>query len=467
MKKWLFVILLLACFCPVFAGEDETRGVDEKRELVYKVDIKDEIGPGIWRLTKRSFDRATDEGADVILVHMNTYGGMVVYADSLRSLILNYPKPVWVFIDNNAASAGALISIACDRIYMREGANIGAATVVNQTGEAMPDKYQSYMRSMIRATAQAHGKDTVTENGRTVVRWHRDPLIAEAMVDDRVVVEGVTDSGKVETFTPHEAMQYGYCDGIAENVAEVLQKEGVTNYELRQYEPTTLDQLIGFLISPIVQGILIMVIIGGIYFELQTPGVGFPLVAAVTACLLYFAPLYLEGFANYVEIILFVVGLILLLLEIFVIPGFGVTGILGIVCVVGSLALAGIDDFTFEFLPDFTSAIIRSLFFVVSCSLVSLFGSIWLSQKLFGSRRLNFALHAEQKVEDGFVGVDMAVKEEIGKEGVAFTDLRPAGKVSIGDDVYDAVSETGAFITRGTSVRVLKYQAGQVYVVKA
>ena len=350
---------------------------------------------------------------------------------------------------------------------MREGANIGAATVVNQTGEAMPDKYQSYMRSMIRATAQAHGKDTVAENGRTVVRWHRDPLIAEAMVDDRVVVEGVTDSGKVVTFTPHEAMQYGYCDGIAENVAEVLQKEGVTNYELRQYEPTTLDQLIGFLISPIVQGILIMVIIGGIYFELQTPGVGFPLVAAVTACLLYFAPLYLEGFANYVEIILFVVGLILLLLEIFVIPGFGVTGILGIVCVVGSLALAGIDDFTFEFLPDFTSAIIRSLFFVVSCSLVSLFGSIWLSQKLFGSRRLNFALHAEQKVEDGFVGVDMAVKEEIGKEGVAFTDLRPAGKVSIGDDVYDAVSETGAFITRGTSVRVLKYQAGQVYVVKA
>jgi len=465
MKKWLFAILLFVYVCPAFAG-NETRSAGEKRELVYKVDIKDEIGPGVWRLAKRSFERATDEGADVILVHMNTYGGMVVYADSLRSLILNYPKPVWVFIDNNAASAGALISIACDRIYMREGANIGAATVVNQTGEAMPDKYQSYMRSMIRATAQAHGKDTVTENGRTKIRWHRDPLIAEAMVDERVVVEGITDSGKVVTFTPHEAMQYGYCDGIAESVAEVMQKEGVTNYELSQYEPTTLDQLIGFLINPIVQGILIMLIIGGIYFELQTPGVGFPLIAAVTACLLYFAPLYLEGFANYVEIILFVVGLILLLLEIFVIPGFGVTGILGIVCVVGSLVLAGIDDFTFEFLPDFTSAIIRSLFFVVSCSLVSLFGSIWLSQKLFGSRRLNFALHAEQKVEDGFVGVDMTVREEIGKVGVAFTDLRPAGKVSIGDDVYDAVSETGTFITRGTPVRVLKFQAGQVYVIE-
>ena len=415
---------------------------------------------------KKSFDRATEGRADYILIHMNTYGGMVVYADSLRSLILNYPKPVWVFIDNNAASAGALISIACDKIYMREGANIGAATVVNQTGEAMPDKYQSYMRSMIRATAQSHGKDTVVENGKTIVRWHRDPRIAEAMVDERIAVKGVSDSGKILTFTPHEAMQHGYCDGIAENVPEVIQKEGITNYELHEYRPTTMDKVIGFLISPIMQGLLIMVIIGGIYFELQTPGVGFPLAAAVTACLLYFAPLYLEGFANYVEIILFGVGLILLLLEIFVIPGFGVAGILGIVCIVASLALSGIDDFTFEFLPDFVGAIIRSLFFVISCSLISVFASIWLSRKLFGSRRLNFALHAEQKVEEGFVGVDMTVKEEVGKEGVAFTDLRPAGKVEINDDVYDAVSNTGAFIQKGTRVKVIKYQAGQVYVEK-
>ena len=458
MKRWLLCIGLLFCLFSARAGEEKA--------VVYKVDIKDEIGPGVWRLVKKSFDRATEERADYILIHMNTYGGMVVYADSLRSLILNYPKPVWVFIDNNAASAGALISIACDKIYMREGANIGAATVVNQTGEAMPDKYQSYMRSMIRATAQAHGKDTVVENGRTVVRWHRDPHIAEAMVDERVVVKGVSDSGKILTFTPHEAMQHGYCDGIAENVPEVIRAEGITDYELHEYRPSTLDSVIGFLINPIMQGLLIMVIIGGIYFELQTPGVGFPFAAAVAACLLYFAPLYLEGFANYVEIILFGVGLILLLLEIFVIPGFGVAGILGIVCIVASLALSGIDDFAFEFLPDFVGAIIRSLFFVISCSLISIFASIWLSRKLFGSRRLNFALHAEQKVEEGFVGVDMTVKEEVGKEGTAFTDLRPAGKVEIGDDVYDAVSNTGAFIQKGTKVKVIKYQAGQVYVEK-
>lgn len=145
------------------------------------------------------------------------------------------------------ASAGALISIACDKIYMREGANIGAATVVNQTGEAMPDKYQSYMRSMIRATAQAHGKDTVVENGKRIVRWHGIPVYAEAMVDERIAVKGVSDSGKILTFTPHEAMQHGYCDGIAENVPEVIQKEGIANYELHEYRPTTMDKISVFL----------------------------------------------------------------------------------------------------------------------------------------------------------------------------------------------------------------------------
>lgn len=456
------IVLLLLFFIGEFAGFASETTVSEN--VVFKVNIKDEIGPGIWRLSKRSFDEAVKANAAYILIHMNTYGGTVVHADSLRSLILNSKIPVWVFIDNNAASAGALIAIACDRIYMREGANIGAATVVNQTGEAMPDKYQSYMRSMIRSTAEYHGKDTVVNGTDTIIRWKRNPAIAEAMVDETLVLEGISDSGKIVTFTPREAMKHGFCDGIASSVEDVLRQEGVSNYVIEEYRPTTMDGIIGFLIHPIIQGILIMIIIGGIYFELQTPGVGFPLIAAITACCFYFAPLYLEGFANHIEIIVFVVGIILLLLEIFVIPGFGVAGITGIVCIVAALALAGIDTVSFEFIGDFARALIRSLFFVVSCSLIALLGSIWLSRKLFGSRRLGFALHASETVEEGFVGVDMSVQSELGKEGVTATDLRPAGKVKVGEDVYDAVSNLGVFIPKGKQVRIIKYQAGQLYV---
>lgn len=438
----------------------------ERDKIVYQVDILDEIGPKTWRLAEKSFAKADEVNADYILIRMNTYGGMVIYADSLRSLILNQKRPVWVFIDNNAASAGALISIACDKIYMREGANIGAATVVNQSGEAMPDKYQSYMRSMIRATAQAHGKDTLISGQDTVFRWKRDPRIAEAMVDQTIFIEGVSDSGKIVTFTPHEAIRYGFCDGIAGNVEEVLKLEKIEGYTLQSYVPTVTDKIIGFLLNPVLQGLLIMVIVGGIYFELQTPGIGFPLAAALIACLLYFAPLYLEGIASNWEILAFILGVVLLLLELFVIPGFGVAGISGIVLIVGALVFAAIDSVSFDFPGNMISSVIRSLFLVISCALVALGLSMWLGSRLLISRKFAFALHAEQKAEDGYIGVDMSIQAVVGRSGKAVTDLRPAGKVMIGGDIYDAVSLLGDYIVKDHPVRVKKYQSGQVYVIK-
>lgn len=450
----------------IFGGIFFAAQAVERQNVVYKVDIKDEIGPEVWRLVRKSFDRAEEENAKYILIHMNTYGGMVVYADSLRSLILNSKKPVWVFIDNNAASAGALIAIACDRIYMREGANIGAATVVNQSGKAMPDKYQSYMRSMIRATAQAQGRDTIIRGRDTVYRWKRDPHIAEAMVDESIYIKGVSDSGKIVTFTPAEAMQHGFCDGIAGSVEDVLAREQVSDYVIESYTPSAMDRVIGFLINPIVQGLLIMLIVGGIYFELQTPGVGFPLIAALTGCLLYFAPLYLEGLAGYWEIIVFIIGVVLLLLEIFVIPGFGITGISGIILIVTALVFAGIDQVSFEFAGDFVQALVRSLFLVVSSAVIALFLSMWLGAKFLGSKRWAFALHAEQRPEEGYVGVDMQGRQEIGKTGCTVTDLRPAGKVEIGTELFDAVSLLGDYIEKGSEVVVKKYQSGQLYVVR-
>lgn len=457
LKKILLFWTVFLFVLPVIAGGNLV-------PRVFRVEIREEIGPEVWRLVKKSFEKAGEENAGYILIDMNTYGGMVVYADSLRSLILNSPLPVWVFIDNNAASAGALIAIACDRIYMKEGANIGAATVVSQAGEAMPDKYQSYMRSMIRATAQAQGADTVVQGRDTLIRWKRDPRIAEAMVDPSLRIEGISDSGKVVTFTPHEAVRYGFCDGIVTGQEELLRKEGLEEYTLLTYTPTTLDKIIGFLINPVVQGLLIMLIIAGIYFELQTPGIGFPLIAAITACVLYFAPLYIEGIAGSGDILLFIVGGILLLLEIFVIPGFGIAGIAGIVCLITGLVLAGIDDISFDYFGDFAGMILRSLFFVVSCSLGALLLSIWGSSRLFSSRKWAFALQAEQKAEEGYVGVDLSARKEVENTGVACTDLRPSGKVRVAGEMYDAVAAEGKYIEKGRPVKVIDYQAGQLYV---
>ncbi len=421
---------------------------------VYVFDIKEMIAPPVWRTTKNAIEKAKEKDADIILIHMNTYGGMLDAADSIRTIILDTDIPVYVFIDKNAASAGALISIACDSIYMAPGASIGAATVVNQEGEQMPDKYQSYMRSMMRATAEAKG---------------RDPEIAQAMVDPRIYVPGISDSTQVLTFTVSEAIKFGFCEGEAEDIPEILENVGIEDYELIRHELTATDKIIGWLIHPVVSGLLIMIIIGGIYFELQTPGIGFPIAASIIAALLYFAPLYLEGLANHWEILIFIVGLILITVEIFAIPGFGVAGILGIILMVTGLTLSMVGNIgpgTFDY--DFSN-LVRAFFIVVTAFVVAIFGSIILTKQLFNTQYAiggKLALSKTQQAGEGYTSATDEYKNMIKKQGIARTILRPSGKVEIDGDLYDATAITG-YIDQDEKIIVVGYQTSQLIVKKA
>jgi membrane-bound serine protease (ClpP class) len=418
---------------------------------IYKFDVKEEIGPAIWRKMQKAFEEAEAWPADLILIHMNTYGGMVLHADSMRTRILNSEIPVWVFIDNNAASAGALISIACDSIFMRKGANIGAATVVDMEGSEMPDKYQSYMRSTMRSTAEAKG---------------RNPDIAQAMVDASIRIDGIIDSGKVLTFTASEAIQHGFCEGMYETVDEVLTAHGYQQYETRSFIASSLDTFLGWMMNPAISGILIMIIIGGIYFELQTPGVGFPLAAAVTAALLYFTPLYLEGLAENWEIILFLFGIVLLAVEIFVLPGFGVAGVSGIALIVSALVLSLIGNVGFDFEMTMPSQIINASLTVILATVAGLFGSIYMAKKLLATSMMSsMVLASVQHRAEGYVGVDTKEMGLIGAEGSAHTILRPSGKVEIDGELYDATALTG-FIEKGEPIRVVKYETAQLFVRK-
>lgn len=459
--QYTFIAMLLM----FFSSSAQISNGDQKVK-VYKYDIKEQIAKPIWRTTQKAFEEAQAVGADIIIIHMNTYGGLVDMADSIRTKILNSKIPVYVFIDDNAASAGALISIACDSIYMRPGAKIGAATVINQTGEQVPDKFQSYMRATMRATAEAQGKDTVITESDTIINWRRDPKIAEAMVDPRMYVEGVSDTGQVLTFTAEEALQFNYNDGIASSISEVLELAGVENYELVEYEPSPLDKFINLLLSPIIQSLLIMAIIGGLYFELQTPGIGFPLGAAALAAVLYFAPLYLEGLADNWEIIVFILGIVLLAVEIFAIPGFGVAGATGLVLIIGGLTMAMVDNIVFDTgdIPLVLNTILRAFMIVIVSLIIALIVSLYLGKKLFTSQLFpNLALRDTQKLEDGFLGVIGKNKELIGKTGIAHTVLRPSGMVEVEGEIYDAMSNYG-YIMKGAKVKVISYETGQLHV---
>ena len=465
IKTILLTISLSLLASWLFANADTIP--NSNKTVVYKVDILEEIMPSAWRFVQRGFDEAYELDADIVLIHLNTYGGLVDVADSIRTKILNSRIPVWVYIDNQAASAGALISIAADSIYMRKGASIGAATVVNQTGEKAPDKYQSFMRSTMRSTAEAKGKYPIVENGDTTFKWRRDPKIAEAMVDESVFIEGIIDTGKILTFTTEEAMLWGYCEGKAESIEELLANAGITNYEIVKFKPTFVDKMIGFLTSPVVSGLLIMLIVGGIYFELQTPGVGFPLAVAILGAVLYFAPHYIEGLAEHYEIIIFIVGLVLIGLEIFVIPGFGIAGISGILLVIIGLTVAMIDNNIFRDVRPFSWVVILKPLAIVTLSILSgAVTSIIFSRRLLTSPAFpSLALNSSLTMEEGYVGIDKRQKETIGKTGIAITVLRPSGRVKIGEDIFDAVSEDG-FINKNEEIKVIRDEAGQVYVIK-
>ena len=449
----LFVWGMIASICTVVA---------DSRPLVYEIDIQKEINNTTQIYLSKGLAEAKTLGADAVLIHLNTYGGQVDAADSMRTAILYSPIPVYVFIDNNAASAGALISIACEKIYMRKGANIGAATVVNQTGAAMPDKYQSYMRSMMRSTAEAHGQDTIIQRNDTLYKWKRDPLIAEAMVDERVRIPNLVDTGKVLTLTAQEAMKWGYCEGIAESPDEVITRYlGYSDYRLVSYTPSWLDDVKGFLLNPVFQSFLIILIIGGIYFEMQAPGMGFPSVVALVAAVLYFAPLYLDGLAANWEILVFVIGLMLIAVELFVLPGFGVAGIGGIVLVTGGLIMALLDNTNFDFRGVSAERWGEAVLTVLAGLVLGFVAMIWLSHKI-GRRGIFRRVALVADLEEAVSSPDLSAL--VGQEGIAVTVLRPSGKVRIGTEWYDGVSEAG-FIEKGSRVKVLRFENAQLYVV--
>ncbi len=434
-KKVIYVALLLLAtgWCAHAQTEDSTTQV-----MVIK--IRDVIDPRMNRYVSLAFEQADEIGVDYLVIDMDTYGGAVTDADEIRTRILEYKKPVLVFINKDAASAGALISIACDSIYMAPGASIGAATVVmGGSGEAAPDKYQSYMRSIMRSTAEAKG---------------RNPKIAEAMVDEDLEIEGITKKGEVITFSTSEAIEYNFCEAQVNSIEEVLERNNITDYTLTEFELGTSEKVISFFINPFISGILILIIIGGIYFELQTPGIGFPLIASIIALVLYLTPYYLNGLAENWEIITFFAGIILLALEVFIIPGFGLAGVSGLILTIGSLILIMLNNDAF----DFSFVDINELLKASLSALAGLFGGIVL-MFLGGVRLTNtkyfkkVALQTTQAREAGYTS-NFKKGSYIGKKGTAYTVLRPSGKIMIEDEVYDAYTR-GDYINRGAPIVVV------------
>ena len=407
---------------------------------VFVMQIRDEINPSMSRYVDLALADAKEKQADLIIIDMDTYGGAVADADKIRMQLLECKIPVYVFINKNAASAGALISIACDSIYMAPGSTLGASTVVNQEGEAVSDKYQSYMRSKMRATAEATG---------------RDPKIAEQMVGTHVGSDSSSYSvGKVLTLSTSEAIRLHFCEAEVNSIDDILKRNKINNYERIEYTLSNAEQIIAFFLNPYLRGILILLIMAGLYFELQSPGLIFPIVLSVAAALLYFIPSYLSGLAQNWEILVFIVGVLLIALELFVIPGFGITGILGILFSVAGMVLVMLENdfFDFSMVSGFDVA---QAFAIVLVGVIGGFVLIFLGgAKLVESRYFKkITLQQSFTTSKGYTS-KFSLTPMLGKTGIAYTVLRPSGKIDIGGEIYDAYTR-GDFIEQGADIEVI------------
>lgn len=448
MRLAQLLILLLAVVLPAQAQTAAYTWIPVLPDgPVYVVPVEGMIDNGLATYMERALADAAEAEAAAVVFHVDTFGGLVDAADKIRKAILDAEMVTIAFIDKNAASAGALISYAADRIVMVPGASMGAATVVQGTGgEAAPDKYQSYMRGLMRSTAEANGKN---------------PDLAEAMVDENLDVPGVSPAGEVLTLSATEALELGVADAVIDNLDRLMEALEVTEDRIFNHNATRLEAVLRFFGSPVVQSILMLMMLGGLYFELQTPGVGFPGLMALIGAALFFGPHYMLGLVESWEVVLFFLGVGLLLVELFVFPGFGVAGLSGLVLVVFSLAVSLIGNVGLDFpnVEQVGSAIWTLAITMGILVALVLVAARWLPQ----SDRFNqLVLAPELGSAAGFTSAptDSAL---VGKVGKALTTLRPAGIAMIDDRRIDVMT-AGEYIEAGTTIRVVGARGSRVEV---
>ena len=411
---------------------------------VYVAYIENEIDLGLAPYIRRVVSEAERENVDAIIFKINTFGGRVDAATQIKDAIISTNILTIAFINNRAISAGSLIALSCNKIAMVPGSSIGATTVVDQTGQKQSEKYQSYMRSEMRSTAERNGRRTD---------------IVEGMVDERIVIEGLVDSTQLVTLTSEEAYKFGIADTLANNLDELLAAFSLESARKIEIHPNWAEGVVRFLNNGIVTSILIMIGFFGLLAEIKSPGWGVPGTAGLIALTLFFGSAYILQLASIIEILMFIIGVTLIILEIFIIPGFGIAGISGIVLVFISLFLSLVGGDPFLDFEMVSNAIIQlSVSLVAAVILILILAKFLPKTTIFNK----FVLAVEEKKDAGFVSHSTS-DELVGKEGVAITTLRPAGTAKINGNRVDVVSES-EYIEKGQKIKVIAVEGIRVVV---
>jgi membrane-bound serine protease (ClpP class) len=421
-----------------------------KNPQVFVIPIEDTIDLGLAPFLSRTLREAERTGAAAVLLDINTFGGRVDAAVSMRDALLGSPVRTIAYVNQRAISAGALIALACNTIVMAEGGTIGAATPVmsGSDGEMKPtsEKTVSYVRKEFRATAEVR---------------KRPPEIAEAMVDADIEIAGVIAKGKLLTLTTSEALKQKIADYTAPTLEAALAAAGLPNAELRRVDQTWAESFVRFLTNPVVSSLLMTLGLLGLIVEIRTPGFGAPGIVGLLSLSLLFWGQWIVRLAGWEEMLLVVAGVVLLALEVFVIPGFTLAGVAGIVALVAGLGLSLVG-------AGATTSIIIVALGRVAISLIAAMTGAFLMLRLlprtpFGRK---LVLVSEMEADRGYVSTPDSDRRWLGRTGLALSPMRPAGIAEIDGARVDVVSE-GGFIEAGTRIEVTRVDSNRIVVRRA
>ena len=431
--------------------------VFSSEQTVFIIPINGDIDMGLPYVVNRGIDQAENNDAKLIIFDIDTFGGRVDAATKIKDSILGTKIPTVAFINRRAISAGALISLSCDSIYMTSGATIGAATAVDLQGNKGSEKVISYMREEMASTAEANGKSRE---------------IAAMMVDESLELDFyVTSFGdtlnstdiegfkvdKLVTLTTKDALKLGFANETFENIESLIDYLGFDNSQTKKITSTWSEELVRFLTNPTVAPLLMSLGFLGLLFEVKSPGLGFPGIAGIIFLTLFFGSHFLVGLADIIEIILLFFGILLVILEILIIPGFGIAGITG-----GGLILWSI---FYMLLGEYPSAQDYSdAYFGLSIATIgAIAAGILLFKIITESKYYSQIIEFKpQRKQDGY-SISKGFEKFVGKSGISTTDLRPSGKINIDNQIFQAIS-TGDYINKNSKIIVLRIDENQMVV---
>ncbi|GAB4282825.1 MAG: nodulation protein NfeD [Candidatus Rifleibacteriota bacterium] len=430
-----FVLLVFCLFIRADVLQAQSSGT------VLLVPVHKDIDDGLSFFVQRMLRKAEQEKVTAVVLEINSNGGLVTSAQEIKDALLRSKITTVAYVKGRALSAAALIAISCHRIYMEPGSEMGAATPIMLSGagvKAAEEKFVSAFKAEFESAAEAR---------------KRPKAIAGAMVDkNHESIPGLSKKGEVLTLTTETALKHGYCDHIVASLSSVLRIMNLENATIEEVKPTSAELVARWLTNPNISVVLFTIGFWCLIIEFFIAGFGLFGWLGLTFLALFFGGHLFAYLAGMEALILFLIGLILLLLEIFVIPGFGITGVSGILAVSFSIIMV------FGGIYSALYAVAQ----IICYSMVFLVGIYYWGPKLKIFDR--FVLKEEMAADQGFVAIEKGLYDHlIGLEGVAVSPCRPSGKVKIGDERYDVVSD-GEFIEKGSRVCVRKVEGTRIVV---